>query len=140
MPSQLTIMQAAVATGVSVDTLRFYERTGVLERVTRGANGHRVYGERDLARIHFISRLRATGMTLEVIRHYAALVRQGDASAEQRREMLLAHRHAVVAKVDELKNVLDMLDHKIEAYRVIGFRPTTAPADAPLKRLRQHKK
>ncbi len=125
MLTQLTIQRAVQATGVSADTLRFYERTGVLERVGRAANGHRVYAEKDLARIHFISKMRATGMTLDVIRHYAQLIRQGDSTSEERRLMLQAHRQAVVAKMDELKSVLEVLDLKIEAYRSIGFRPLT---------------
>jgi DNA-binding transcriptional MerR regulator len=140
MLSQLTILQAAQATGVSADTLRFYERTGVLERVARGANGHRAYGENDLVRITFISKLRATGMTLEVIRQYAELVRQGESTAQERRSLLVEHRQAVAAKADELKSVLEVIDRKIEAYRVIGFRPLVAANGAKHKRLKQHAK
>lgn len=140
MLSQLTILQASQATGVSADTLRFYERTGVLERVARGANGHRIYGENDLVRIHFISKLRATGMTLDVIRQYAELVRRGESTAEERRLLLQAHRRAVAAKMDELKSVLEVIDHKIEAYRTVGFRPLTASETVTHKRPRQAKK
>jgi DNA-binding transcriptional MerR regulator len=126
MPTMFTILQAAQATSVSADTLRFYERTGVLERVARAANGHRVYGEKDLARITFISKLRATGMTLDAIRRYAELVRQGENTAQERRLLLQAHRRAVAAKRDELKSVLEVLDLKIEAYRTVGIRPLSA--------------
>jgi DNA-binding transcriptional MerR regulator len=140
MLSQLTILQASQATGLSADTLRFYERTGVLERVARAANGHRVYGEKDLVRITFIAKLRATGMTLDVIRRYAQLIRQGESTAEGRRLLLLEHRHAVAAKMDELKSVLEVIDHKIEAYRTVGFRPLTASETVTHKRPRQAKK
>ena len=140
MPAQLSILQAALATGVSADTLRFYERTGVLERIARAANGHRIYGEKDLARIHFISKMRATGMTLDVIRRYAQLVRQGESTAQERRLLLQAHRQAVVAKLDELKSVLEVLDHKIEAYRSIGFSSHTATRVVLQKLPKQHSK
>lgn len=140
MSIQLTIQQAALATNVSADTLRFYERTGVLERVAREANGHRIYGEKDLARIHFVSKLRATGMTLDMIRTYAALVRKGDDTAQERRSLLQEHRRVVAAKLDELNGVLEVLDYKIKAYRSIGLRALGDSNSAINKRTKQRLK
>lgn len=60
----LTIQQAAVRTGLSVHTLRYYEKMGLMEPIPRGENGHRSYHEQDLEWIELIARLRTTGMPI----------------------------------------------------------------------------
>ena len=113
----LTIPDAARASGVSAHTLRYYERAGLLDPVGRERSGHRRYREEDLARIHFLTRLRATGMPIRQIRAYADLVRRGEDTNEARMAMLEAHRDAVRAQLAETQHNLDLIDKKIDYYR-----------------------
>jgi len=109
--------EMARLTGVSIPTLRYYERIGLLDPVQRAANGHREYGDKDLLRVGFLKRLRATGMPIREMLDYVELFRQGDSTLSERRETLEAHREAVVAQMAELQATLDLLDTKIERYR-----------------------
>ncbi len=88
----LSIAEAAEASGLSVHTLRYYERTGLLEPVRRNGSGHRRYRAADLERITFLTRLRATGMPIREVRRYAELMKAGEATNEERLALLEAHR------------------------------------------------
>lgn len=113
----MTISEAAQATGVSAHTLRYYERTGLLDPVERGTNGHRRYSEEDVQRIRLLTMLRATGMPIRRIREYADLFRAGDSTHEQRLALLEAHREAVRRRVAETERNLVLIDRKIDHYR-----------------------
>ena len=77
MEHAMTIAEAAEASGLSVHTLRYYERTGLLEPVSRNGSGHRRYRAADLERIAFLTKLRATGMPIRDVRRYAELLNAG---------------------------------------------------------------
>jgi len=111
----LTIAEMAERTGVSVHTLRYYERIGLLT-VARGAAGHRVYGAGDFARVVFLNRLRMTGMPIRELRRYVALVGEGEQTVPERLAMLIAHREAVRAQLAELQFALATVEFKIAAY------------------------
>lgn len=113
----LTISDAARASGVSAHTLRYYERAGLLDPVDRAASGHRRYAEEDLARIRFLTKLRATGMPIRQIREYIELVRVGEDTNEARMALLEAHRDAVRAHLAETERNLEIIDYKIDFYR-----------------------
>ena len=114
----LSIAEAARRSGVSVHTLRYYERAGlVVTTVDRTAGGRRRYREIDLKWITVCTRLRATGMPIAKIRRYAELVTAGPGNEEQRLELLEAHRAEVQANLAELQNNLELIDHKIDVYR-----------------------
>jgi DNA-binding transcriptional MerR regulator len=117
-----TITEVADVTGVSPDTLRFYERTGVLPPIGRGKGGNRRYTAHDVSRIDFVTKMRATGMPLDTIRRYCELVHEGDSTADVRRGILVAHRAAVAAQIEQLQTVAAALDYKIESYVHIGMR------------------
>jgi len=108
----LSIAEAARRTGVSVHTLRYYERPG---RRTDG--GRRRYQQLDLDWITVCTRLRATGMPIKAIRRYAQLVAAGHGNEQERLALLEAHRADVVAKLAELRENLELIDHKIGVYR-----------------------
>jgi DNA-binding transcriptional MerR regulator len=113
----LSIAEAAEATGLSSDTLRYYERDGLLLRpVARSASGHRRYAEQDLTWIEMVTRLRATGMPIRDIRRYAALVRAGDGNELARLEILQAHREQVLAELADVQRHLAAIDVKIGIY------------------------
>ncbi len=112
----LSIQDVAERTGLTVHTLRYYERAGLLPRVNRNDGGHRRYTESDVRFLGFLTRLRSTGMPIHQVRRYAELVREGEATVDARRRMLVAHREAVRRHMDELKDNLRALDLKIELY------------------------
>jgi DNA-binding transcriptional MerR regulator len=114
----VTIAEAARRTGVSVHTLRYYERAGlVVTSVDRNAAGRRRYRKLDLDWIKVCTRLRATGMPIRTIRRYAELVSAGRGNEEERLALLEAHRADVVARIAELNENLRLIDHKVDVYR-----------------------
>lgn len=116
--SGVTIAEAARRTGVSVHTLRYYERAGlVVTTIDRTRTGRRRYHQLDLDWITVCTRLRATGMPIKTIRRYAELVAGGPGNEQARLALLEAHRYEVNAKLAELRENLRLIDHKIDVYR-----------------------
>ena len=114
----LSIAEAARRTGVSVHTLRYYERAGlVVTTIDRTTGGRRRYQQLDLDWIAVCTRLRATGMPIKTIRRYAQLVSAGHGNERERLAVMEAHRAEVVAKLVELQENLELIDHKIDVYR-----------------------
>ena len=114
----MSIAEAARRTGVSVHTLRYYERAGlVVTAVGRTAGGRRRYHQLDLDWIVVCTRLRATGMPIRTIRRYAGLVSAGPGNEQERLALLEAHRAEVTARLAEVRENLKLIDHKIGVYR-----------------------
>jgi DNA-binding transcriptional MerR regulator len=113
----LTIADAAAQTGLTADTLRYYERGELMLRpVPRGPSGHRRYAERDLDWIRLITKLRSTGMPIRDVRRYTALCRAGDGNEAERLDLLRAHRQVVLARLAEVQDHLGAIDDKIGLY------------------------
>jgi DNA-binding transcriptional MerR regulator len=113
----LTIAEAAERTGLTPDTLRYYEKDGLLVRpVLRVSSGHRRYSEDDVGWIVLVTRLRSTGMPIRDVRRYADLVRAGDGTEHARLELLRAHRESVLARLAEVQDHLAAVDFKIALY------------------------
>lgn len=112
-----TIAEAAQAAGLTPDTLRYYERDGLMLRpVGRSATGHRRYTDADLTWINLLTCLRGTGMPIRDIRRYAELVRTGDGTEQGRLDLLRAHRAQVLAQLAEVQEHLGAIDRKIGIY------------------------
>ncbi|HJQ05607.1 MAG TPA: MerR family transcriptional regulator [Nocardioides sp.] len=108
---------AAERLGLTVDTLRYYEKDDLLLRaVPRSASGHRRYDEPDLRWIELITRLRSTGMPIRDVRRYATLVRAGAGNEADRLALLEAHREHVLAQLAEVTAHLAAIDYKIGLY------------------------
>src|SRR5262249_3121689 len=105
----LTIQQVAAATGLTEHTLRYYERIGLIHPINRAENGHRRYSPNDIGWINFLNKLRATGMSIQQMQHYAELQRQGDATLPERVEMLKALQTLVEAHIAELQENLELV-------------------------------
>jgi DNA-binding transcriptional MerR regulator len=114
--TSLTIQEAAEKTGLTVHTLRYYERIGLLMPIGRAANGHRRYSQQDINLIRTLNRWRQTGMPLVDVQFYVKLVQEGDATAGKRRALLEAHRQTVVSQIEELQATLQLIDFKIQNY------------------------
>jgi DNA-binding transcriptional MerR regulator len=116
-PRTLSIAEAAEASGLSAHTLRYYERTGLLDPVSRNGSGHRRYRETDLERITFLAKLRATGMPIREVRRYAELMKAGEATNAERLALLEAHRDAVLAGLEATARNLELVQRKIDVYK-----------------------
>jgi len=101
---------------ISSDTLRYYERIGLLPSVNRSESGIRDYGELDLKRVSFIKCMRSAGLPIEVLIEYFNLVQQGDATIDARKEILVEQREQILARMKEMQETLDLLNYKISVY------------------------
>ncbi len=106
-------------TGLSIDTLRFYEKIGLIPAPWRNAGGVRVYDPDSLGWINFLKALKATGMTLADMREYASLRAEGTATAAPRRIILEQQRELVLERIQELRDCVELLDYKIANYNEI---------------------
>jgi DNA-binding transcriptional MerR regulator len=114
----LSIAEAARRTGLSVHTLRYYERAGlVVTPVDRTLGGQRRYHDLDLKWIVVCAKLRATGMPIRFIRRYAELVAAGPGNEQERLALMETHRAAVRARLAEIQENLELIEHKIDVYR-----------------------
>ena len=112
----LSIGEAAKASGLSEDTLRYYERIGLTPFVDRASSGHRRYSPDDMQWLAFVTNMRKTGMSIETLQRYAELVRRTDGGEDVRNEkraLLLAHAQSVREKIKELESCLEVVDHKL---------------------------
>jgi DNA-binding transcriptional MerR regulator len=112
----MKISEVSEKYALSADTLRYYERVGLLPPVNRTDSGIRDYNDLDLRRVEFVKCMRNAGLPVDVLVEYVRLVQQGDQTAEARREILIAQRERLLVKIEELQKVLGILDHKIEVY------------------------
>ena len=113
----LAIGEVCTLTGLSVDTLRFYEREGLfVHPVERSPGGRRLYGEFEVEWLRMCTRLRASGMSLPDIRRYTELVREGPGNEAERFALLRGHQDKVRAHIAELTAALDIISAKVDVY------------------------
>jgi DNA-binding transcriptional MerR regulator len=110
----LSIGEVAQQTGIPIETLRFYDRSGLLGDLPRTAGGHRVFDELSLGLLDVV-RLRRTGMPVEDVRAFVDRVRT-DRDRAGRIELLRRHRARVSAQLEQLRTDLAVIDWKIAAY------------------------
>lgn len=116
---RLTIQEVAEATGLTVHTLRYYERIGLIHSIDRAKNTHRRYTQDDVGWIDFLMKLRGTGMSIQQMQAYAELQRQGDDTLPERVEMLKAHGREVEAHMELLREHMRIICYKIEYYQSV---------------------
>ena len=117
----MKIGEVARRTGLSIDTLRYYEKLGLIDPPWR-QGGQRAYDDAVVPWLGFIKMLKATGMPLADVETYASLRRKGDDTSAERRRMLERQRAAVLAKIAELQECVELLDYKIMNYAEIEAR------------------
>ncbi len=123
--NQFSVREAAGQIGISVYTLHYYEREGLLS-TTRTSSGHRRYSEGDLGWIRILTCLRETGMPIRKMREFAALVRQDVANIPERIRLLEAHRADVLEHIQALYQNLEHVEGKIKYY--LGVAASSAKA------------
>lgn len=112
----MRISEVSEQCDISADTLRYYERIGLLPPVNRNDSGIRDYSDLDVRRVEFIKCMRNAGLPIEVLIEYYGLVQQGDSTIEARKEILIEQRAELTTKMDELQKTLDLLNYKISVY------------------------
>jgi MerR family transcriptional regulator, aldehyde-responsive regulator len=112
----MKIAEVSEQYGISTDTLRYYERVGLIPPVNRNESGIRDYNELDLRRVDFIKCMRSAGLPIEVLIEYVALVQKGDKTIEARKDILKEQRELLLARMNEMQKTLEILNHKIEVY------------------------
>lgn len=101
---------------ISADTLRYYERIGLLPAVGRDSSGNRDYQESDINWISFIKCMRKAGLSIEALIEYVEMFGKGDETIVARKELLLEQRELLQTKIDELNDTMSYLNTKIEHY------------------------
>ncbi len=117
-----TISEVVAFTGLSAHTLRWYERIGLMSHIDRSHTGQRRYTNRDLDWLDLVGKLRLTGMPVADMVRYAELVRAGEETYLDRRDLLEATRRDVLTRIAELQDTLSVLDRKISFYSDAGGR------------------
>lgn len=113
----ITIAEVSERFGLSQDTLRYYERIGLIPPVNRSKGGIREYTEEDIKWVDFIKCMRqSAGLPVEVLIEYVTLFREGDNTLGTRKELLVDQRYRLAAKIEDMTNTLQRLDDKIARY------------------------
>lgn len=111
------IAEVAELSGLSQDTLRWYEREGLIPPVGRGPDGRRRFDDRATAMIVMLAKLRASGMPTDDMRAFSRLVAEGAASHGRRLALLDEHRARIEARMDLLHDAMRALTEKSDHYR-----------------------
>ncbi len=101
---------------ISPDTLRYYEKEGLLPNVKKNSSGIREYSEADCSWIEFIKCMRGAGLSIEVLARYIELFQKGDTTREERKQILIEEREKLIQRRDTIQETIDKLDYKIGAY------------------------
>jgi DNA-binding transcriptional MerR regulator len=112
----MKIAEVSEKFGFTPDTLRYYERIGLIPPVPRNGGGIREYTEVDIKRIEFIRCLRNAGLPIETLIEYFSLLEQGDRTVNARKELLVEQREILKARIAEMQKTLELLNYKIEFY------------------------
>ena len=112
----MTIAEVSRKYDISADTLRYYERIGLIPPVPRTRGGLRDYGEESCGWIQLMKCMRAAGVQIEALIEYVDLFQQGDATLDARKALLLEQRDQLVSRMAEMQASLDLLNQKIDRY------------------------
>ena len=112
----MTIAEVSRKYDISADTLRYYERIGLIPPVPRTRGGLRDYGEESCGWIQLMKCMRAAGVQIEALIEYVDLFQQGDATLDARKTLLVEQRDQMVSRMAEMQASLDLLNQKIDRY------------------------
>lgn len=112
----MTIAEVSRKYGLTADTLRYYEKVGLIPPVPRNASGNRVYDEESCKWVEFVKCMRRAGLAVDALAEYVALCQQGDQTRRRRLEILHQQRARLWDRVQEMEATLNRLDRKIANY------------------------
>jgi len=122
----MTITEVSTEYDLSADTLRYYERIGLIPHVNRTKSGIRDYTEESCKWIELAKCMRLSGVPIETLIEYCALTQQGDSTISYRKELLVEERTKLIKKMENMTKTLDRLNYKIDGYEeaeVTGVLP-----------------
>ena len=114
----MTIKEVSEKYDISQDTLRYYERIGMIPPVTRTSSGIRDYQESDLGWVEHVICMRSAGLAVESIIEYVKLSQQGDETIPARLQLLVEQKESLNEQKEKLQKALDKLDYKISRYEI----------------------
>lgn len=112
----MTISEVSKKYGLTQDTLRYYERIGLLPHIDRTSSGIRDYTEESCKWIEFIKCMRSAGLPIETLIEYVALNQEGDSTITARKELLVEEREKLLERIEEMQQTLERLNYKISRY------------------------
>ena len=112
----MTIAEVSKEYDITADTLRYYERIGLIPPVTRSPSGNRDYGQEDLNWVMFIKCMRKAGLSIEALIEYVSLFRQGESTVAARKALLIEERVSLAARIADMQETMSYLDNKIDHY------------------------
>lgn len=112
----MTIAEVSAKYNISQDTLRYYERIGLIPRVNRTKGGNRDYGDEDCKWVEFAKCMRGAGLQIEALIEYVGLCQQGEGTHNARKEILMEQREQLLVRMEEMQETLARLNAKIESY------------------------
>lgn len=112
----MTITEVSKRYDLSADTLRYYERIGLIPPVNRNKSGIRDFTEEDCKWVEFIKCMRGAGLSIEVLAEYVQLFQQGNSTIKARKQLLVEQRSQLIDRIEEMKETLNRLDAKIDGY------------------------
>lgn len=114
-----SIKEFSLKTGLSISTLRFYEKERVLPFVKRDGYGYRIYDDENIEWIDFILALRSTGMPIAEIKRYVDLYKEGEKTIQERKQMILDHKVNVQKEIMQMNRYLDKINYKLSLYDIL---------------------
>lgn len=115
----MNIKKVSEITDVSADTIRYYERIGLLPRITRTNSGVRDFTEREIGILEFVRCFRKAGMRVEALIEYVSLLEEGEGTERERLRLLTEQRDELDDRIYELNQARERLNYKIENYENI---------------------
>ena len=115
----MTISEVSRKYNITADTIRYYEKEGLIPAVPRDKNGIRDFDENSCGWIEFIKCMRSAGLEIETLKRYVSLFRQGTKTVKERKILLEEQREKLLKKQEDIKATLDRLNYKIEKYEEI---------------------
>lgn len=112
----MTITEVSRKYNLTADTLRYYERIGLIPPVNRNRSGVRDFTEEDCNWVQFIKCMRGAGLSIEVLIEYVKMFQQGNSTIRARKELLIDQRNQLSDRIEEMKETLNRLDKKIDGY------------------------
>lgn len=116
----MTIAEVSKKYDLTADTLRYYERIGLITGVPRNKNGIRNYDEKSCKRIEFIKCMRNAGVEIEILIEYMTLLDKGKTTVEARKKLLEEQREKLLEKQKNINKTINRLNYKIEIYEDIS--------------------
>ncbi len=112
----MTIAEVSKKYKITQDTIRYYEKIGLIPHVPRSKSGIRDFDENSCNWIEFIKCMRSAGLSIDVLTQYISLFKQGNKTAKTRKELLIEQRNKLLKKQEDINKTIKRLDYKIEIY------------------------